>query len=58
MPNSREWSLLEIFNETTDFFLKSGIEEYRLHAELLLADVLGLNRLDLYLQFDRLITKS
>ena len=58
MPNSREWSLLEILNETTDFFLKSGIEEYRLHAELLLADVLGLNRLDLYLQFDRLITKS
>ena len=58
MPNSREWSLLEILNETTDFFLRSGIEEYRLHAELLLADVLGLNRLDLYLQFDRLITKS
>ena len=58
MPNSPEWSLLEILNETTDFFLKSGIEEYRLHAELLLADVLGLNRLDLYLQFDRLITKS
>ena len=58
MPNSREWSLLEILNETTNFFLKSGIEEYRLHAELLLADVLGLNRLDLYLQFDRLITKS
>ena len=58
MANSRQWPLLEILNETAGFFLKNGIEEYRLHAELLLADVLGLNRLDLYLQFDRIITQS
>ena len=53
MAGSRQGPLLEILNETADFFSKNGIEESRLQAELLLADVLGLNRLDLYLQFEK-----
>ena len=58
MADSRQWQLLEILNETENFFSKNGIEEARLQAELLLVDVLGLNRLDLYLQFERILTNN
>lgn len=38
---------------STDYLGGRGIHDPRLDAELLLADTLGLKRLDLYLQFDR-----
>lgn len=53
MSTSRSWKLLEILEETSRFFVDREIPDARLQAELLLADLLGLKRLDLYLQFDR-----
>jgi release factor glutamine methyltransferase len=50
---SRVWSVLDLIRYTTDYLGGKGIQESRLNAELLLADTLGLKRLDLYLQFDR-----
>ena len=52
----RSWKLLDILNETSSFFASREIENPRLQAELLLADVLEMRRRDLYLQFERLLT--
>ncbi len=52
------WKLLEILDHTSSFFLSKGLENPRLQAELLLADVLQLRRLDLYLHFERQLKES
>ena len=49
----RVWKLLAILEETSRFFAARGLENARLQAELLLAAVLEIKRLDLYLQFER-----
>lgn len=51
-------TLLEIVKRTADFFDKRGIEQPRLNAELVIGHGLGLDRMQLYLQFERLITDA
>ncbi len=46
-------TLLDVVKRTTEFFAKHGVESPRLNAELIIAHVLGLKRMDLYLQFER-----
>jgi release factor glutamine methyltransferase len=46
-------TLLEILQKTSDFFAAKGVESPRLNAELLVGHVLGLPRMQLYLQFER-----
>ena len=46
-------ALLEILQKTADYFASRGVESPRLNAELLLGHVLGLPRMQLYLQFER-----
>ncbi|HEX6069536.1 MAG TPA: peptide chain release factor N(5)-glutamine methyltransferase [Longimicrobiaceae bacterium] len=47
------WTTLELLRWTTGYLGEKGLPDPRLNAELLLADTLGVKRLDLYLQFDR-----
>ncbi|PLY00236.1 MAG: peptide chain release factor N(5)-glutamine methyltransferase [Desulfuromonas sp.] len=47
------WTVLRILEWTADYFRQQGIESGRLDAELLLASLLELDRVGLYLQFDR-----
>lgn len=46
-------TVLEIIKKTTDFFVAKGIESPRLNAELLIGHALRLNRMHLYLAFER-----
>lgn len=48
-----DWTVLSILRTTTGFLEERGVNEPRLSAEHLLADVLDCRRLDLYLRFDR-----
>ncbi len=50
-------TVLEIIRKTTDFLEAKGVESPRLNAELLIGHVLGLPRMQLYLQFERLLTE-
>jgi release factor glutamine methyltransferase len=47
------WTVLDLLRWTASFFAGKGIENGRLDAELLLAEILQLNRIGLYLNFDR-----
>lgn len=48
-----EGVLLDILNKTADYFKSKGVENARLDAQLLLGHVLGMKRLELYMNFDR-----
>ena len=50
---ARVWTPKSLLEWTESYFRSKGIATPRLDAELLLAHALGVQRLDLYLQFDR-----
>jgi len=51
-------TVLEILKLASDHFQKRGSDSARLDAEVLLAHSLGLQRLDLYLKFDRPLSED
>jgi len=52
------WTILKVLQWTTGYFSRHGIEQPRANAEVLLAHVLGKERIELYLQFDQPLTTS
>ena len=46
-------TLLEILEKTTTYLKEKGLKNPRLEAQVLLSEVLGCKRLDLYLQYER-----
>ncbi len=53
MSQTKIWKILELLNATTAFFEQKGIENPRLNTEQLLGKTLNMNRVDLYLSFER-----
>lgn len=52
------WTVQKVLQWTIRHFTEKSVPEPRLGAELLLAHVLDCQRIDLYLQFDRILTKT
>ncbi len=47
------WTIVDILKTTTEYFTQKAIENPRLNAEMLLAHLLGMRRVQLYLEYDR-----
>lgn len=50
------WRVVEVIEWGNDYLSRFGIQNPRLNMELLLGDVIGKKRLDLYLDFDRVLS--
>lgn len=50
-------TVLEIIQRTTEFLASKGVEGARLNSEQLVGHALGLRRMQLYLQFERLLSE-
>lgn len=54
----QQWTVLSLINWSSGHLAGLGFDEARLHVELMLAEVLGYSRLELYTNFDRPLTVS
>ncbi len=52
------WTIQRVLTWTSDYFKRKGLDAPRLTAELLLAHALGLERIRLYVEFDRPLNKE
>ena len=52
------WRVVDIIKTSADFLEKKGVPDARLDAEILLGNILNKNRLELYLFFDRPMSKE
>jgi len=50
------WTILKVLQWTTEYFNRHGVEQARPCAEVLLAHVLGRQRIELYLHYDQPLT--
>jgi len=57
-PNRQPWTLIQVLKEATLFLEKRGIDSPRLNAERLLGFILGLSRVDLYINFEKPLSEK
>jgi len=54
----QNWTIQKLLNWVTEHFTEKGIDSPRLSAELLLSHILGMKRIELYTQFDKLVSQQ
>ena len=54
----QSWTIQKLLNWITEYFTDKGLDSPRLAAELLLSDVLEMQRIELYTQFDKPVAKQ
>jgi len=53
-----EWTIQKLLNWTTEYLTQKGVDSPRLSAELLLSSVLGLKRIELYTQYNKVVEEE
>lgn len=56
--SQKVWTVLDLLKWTADYFASKGIDTARLDSECLLAHVLGVERMRLYLDFDKPVNEA
>ena len=56
LGHHRDWTVLKLIEWSGQYLDEKGVERGRLDAEHLLAHAMSTSRLDLYLQYDRLLS--
>jgi release factor glutamine methyltransferase len=58
MQSNKRWTLLELLNTTTKYFTEKNIDNPRLNTEELLSKTLELDRVQLYVAYERPLTDA
>ena len=53
-----EWTIQRLLTWVTDYLTQKGVDAPRLSAELLLSNVLGLKRIELYTQYNKVVVQE
>lgn len=53
-----DWTIQKLLNWVNEYLAEKGVDSPRLSAELLLSNVLGLKRIELYTHFDNSVSKQ
>lgn len=56
MVQQETWTVLKVLTWTKEFLTQKGVENARLESEWMLCAVLGLDRMGLYVNFDKPLT--
>jgi release factor glutamine methyltransferase len=57
-PAMQNWSIQKLLNWIAEYLKNKGVDSPRLSAELLLSHILGLKRIELYTQFEKIIPEE
>jgi release factor glutamine methyltransferase len=58
MTTNDVWTIQKLLNWVAEYLKNKGVDSPRLSAEILLSCVLGLKRIELYTQFDRIVNEE